>query len=269
MRPVLAFEADAAVLWRARGRQRPPCLQGGRRAFPLTGDQDAVVTAGRAAIESLSPAAGAGGDGSRGGRRRVARGPGPAQDDHAAGGSRGQPAPGARLRPRPAHAVQARRDVLRRAASSRAIRVKRELRVDWAAALKTVVDQCAARARKAGARRWSPSRPTDPAARAGDGQRRSTSLPMAERPEARRAAPMECLGADRADRGGGARRDRACPSGRNADTPSRSCSSRARGGCRPMPRTRCASSSNGSPAITTSRWRRSMPIRARCSRSRT
>ena len=42
------------------------------------------------------------------------RAPGAAQDAHAAGGGRGQPAAGARLRSRPPHAVQARRALLRR-----------------------------------------------------------------------------------------------------------------------------------------------------------
>ena len=180
MRPVLAFEADAAVLF-------VPELANSHLAYkeaaviPLTGDQDAVVTAGRAAIESLSPAAGAG-------------------------------------RTEPVEIVVAlpANQVLRKTISLPAAvednlaqvlfydldrhtpfkpdemcfdanivardPVKRELRVDWAAALKTVVEQSRRRAESWGAAvvAVTPDRPSGPPATG----KALNLLPKAERPEA-------------------------------------------------------------------------------------
>ena len=97
----------------ARGREPSSRLQGSGAHSVVSGDQDATAAAGRAAIDALSPSTVARRESARGGRR-VARKPGSAQDDHPAGRGRGQPRPGALVRPRPAHAVQARRSVFRR-----------------------------------------------------------------------------------------------------------------------------------------------------------
>ena len=250
---------------RARARQRPPAYKEAAR-IPLTGDPDAVAAGGTRRDRSAVA-------------RRGRRQDGPAQivvalprTRFCARRSRLPAAVEDNLAPGrlPTTSTGTRPSSPTRCASTRTS--SRATRSSG---------RCASIGRRRSRRSWTIAAPRRKLGRGG-GRRHARRpsgppatgkalnlLPIAERPEAADAAPMECLGADRSDRSGGARRDRAARSGRNADMPSRSCNSRARGGCRPMPRTRCASSSNGSPAITTSRWRRNTRIRARCSRSRT
>ena len=113
LRPVLAFGTDAVVLW-------VPAVANSHLAYKevariaLSADEAAVTIAGRAAIEGLSPAVKGRGAGPVRIVARAGRRPCSAQDDHAAGGDRGQSRAGADVRSRPAHAVQARRSQFRR-----------------------------------------------------------------------------------------------------------------------------------------------------------
>ncbi len=180
MRPVLAFEADTAVLF-------VPELANSHLAYkeaariPLTGDQDAVVTAGRAAIESLSPGASAGDTdpveivvalSADQVLRKTITLPAAVEDNLvqvlAYDLDRHTPFKPDEMR---FDANIVGRDP-----------VKRELRVDWVAALKAVVDQSRRRAESWGAVvvAVTPDRPSGPPATG----KALNLLPMAERPEA-------------------------------------------------------------------------------------
>jgi general secretion pathway protein L len=179
MRPVLAFEADAAVLF-------VPELANSHLAYkeaariPLTGDQDAAVTAGRAAIESLSPAAGAGGTNpvevvvalpANQVLRKAITLPAAVEDSLAQVLAYDLD----RHTPFKPEEMCFDANIIARDP------VKRELRVDWAAALKSVVDQARRRAESWGAEvvAVTPDRPSGPPATG----KLLNLLPMAERPE--------------------------------------------------------------------------------------
>jgi general secretion pathway protein L len=177
MRPVLAFEGDAAVLF-------VPELANSHLAYkeaariPLTGDQDAVVTAGRAAIESLSPAAGTADPveivvalPANQVLRKTITLPAAVEDNLV------QVLAYDLDRHTPFKPDEMRFDANIVARDP----VKRELRVDWAAALKTVVDQSRRRAESWGAVvvAVTPDSPSGPPATG----KALNLLPMAERPE--------------------------------------------------------------------------------------
>jgi len=180
MRPVLAFEPDTAVLF-------VPELANSHLAYkeaariPLTGDQDAVLTAGRAAIDSLSPAAGAGNadpveivvalPASQVLRKTISL-PAAVEDNLAQvlGYDLDRHTP---FKP---EEMSFDANIVGRDP------VKRELRVDWAAALKTVVEQTRRRAESWGAAvvAVTPDRPSGPPAPG----KALNLLPATERPEA-------------------------------------------------------------------------------------
>ena len=104
-------------------------------------------------------------------------------------GRRGEPAPGAGLRPRPAHAVQARGGVFRRHHRRRATRSRRSCASTGRRRSRRSSSRRGG-ARRAGARRWSPSRPDRPDG--GARRRRKHAQPAA----ARRSARTPARGAD-------------------------------------------------------------------------
>ena len=113
LRPVLAFGADAAVLW-------VPALANSHLAYKEAARIAAVRGRGRGHDRGTGRhrRTFTGGERGRGrpgtDRRRAGRRTCSAQDDHPAGGDRGQSRAGADVRSRPAHAVQERRGEFRR-----------------------------------------------------------------------------------------------------------------------------------------------------------
>jgi len=181
LRPVLAFEADAAVLWVPEVANSHLGYKEAAR-IPLAADQAATAMAGRAAIGALPPAASGGGAGplrivvalpSSQVLRKTITLPVAVEDNLeqvlAYDLDRHTP-----FKPEEVYfdAAVVGRDAL-----------KREIRVDWAAALRTVVDQMRRRAESWGAAvvAVTPELPDGPALLAGTAL---NFLPAAERPEA-------------------------------------------------------------------------------------
>ena len=107
-RPVLAFDGNSATLWRpsTSGRIQMSEVARHRARWRCAGGRGDGARRARAAGARRERRAGA--DHRHAVAARVA-----AQDAHAADGARGSPASVARLRSRPAHAVQARGALLR------------------------------------------------------------------------------------------------------------------------------------------------------------
>jgi len=181
LRPVLAFGADAAVLW-------VPALANSHLAYKeaariaLSADEAAVTIAGRAAIEGLSPAAKGGGAGPvrivvalAAGHvlRKTITLPAAIEDNLA------QALTYDLDRHTPFKSDEVNFDAIIVGRDP----AKREIRVDWAAALKTVVGQVRRRAESWGASvvAVTPALPTGAAPLAGTAL---NLLPAAERPEA-------------------------------------------------------------------------------------
>ena len=149
MRPVLAFDADAAVLWAPAVANSHLGYKEAAR-IPLTADQAATAAAGRAAIGALSPAANGGGAGQA--RivvalpadqvlRKTITLPAAVEDNLAQ----------VLAYDLDRHTPFKPDEVYFDAAIVGRDPSKREIRVDWAAALKTVVDQTRRRAESWGA----------------------------------------------------------------------------------------------------------------------
>ena len=180
LRPVLAFETDVAVLWAPEVANSHLGYKEAAR-IPLAADQ-AAATAGRAAIGALPPAASGGGAGqprivvalpaSQVLRKTITL-PAAVEDslEQVLAYDLDRHTP---FKPDEVYfdAAVVGRDAL-----------KREIRVDWAAALRTVVDQMRRRAESWGAAvvAVTPELPDGPALLAGTAL---NFLPAAERPEA-------------------------------------------------------------------------------------